>query len=341
MSVLGSPLTLTAQARPKQQRPRIVVGVINNMGDRALKTTERQLGNLLAQAAHDVEVQIRVFALSRTRRSPRAVDYIRAHYEPASAVADSELHALIVTGAQPQTDRLTEETYWEELVELIEWAKVHTVSTILSCLAAHAGVLHLDGIERRPLAEKCTGVFAFATQRPHPLVGKQGGTRLVPHSRYNGLPKDELEQADYAVLTCSPAHGVDTFAKSFGSLFVFLQGHPEYDSDSLAREYRRDMDLYLRRETDRKPTRPSGYFCEKAEIELCEMERRAQENRSYMRTRDLSMIDSLAPSEAIWRATAVSFYRNWIKMIESLIHRSCARPLGLEAPNLATQHYAL
>ena len=75
------------------------------------------------------------------------------------------LDALIITGAQPQADRLSNEPYWEELVEIIDWAKTNTASTILSCLAAHAGVLHLDGVERRPLPEKCTGVFGFEAER--------------------------------------------------------------------------------------------------------------------------------------------------------------------------------
>src|SRR5208337_3814777 len=99
--------------------------------------------------------------------------------------AHGELDALIVTGAQPRATRLNEEPYWEELIELIEWAKENTASTILSCLAAHAGVLHLDGVERRPLPEKCSGVFAFQAHRDHPLAGEQGRARLVPHSRYN------------------------------------------------------------------------------------------------------------------------------------------------------------
>ena len=111
---------------------------------------------------------------------------------PLSSAMDGELDALIITGAQPRAARLSDEPYWEELIELIDWAKEHTASTILSCLAAHAGVLYLDGVERRPLPEKCTGVFAFQAQRDHPLVGEQGRARLTPHSRYNSLLQSDL-----------------------------------------------------------------------------------------------------------------------------------------------------
>ena len=312
---MNGPARSTLRSRPAGKRAGIAIGLINNMGDEALKATERQFGSLVSEAAGEIGVSFRIFALKSTRRSSRALDYINARYEPASAAMDGDLDGLIITGAQPQADRLTDEPYWEELAELIDWAKLHTTSTILSCLAAHAGVLHLDGVERRPLPEKCTGVFAHAAETTHPLVGKQGRVRLIPHSRYNGLSRTELEQAGYVILTSSPGCGVDSFVKCFGSQFVFLQGHPEYDANSLAREYRRDMDRYLRGETERKPAKPSGYFGAEAEAELRAMERSAWEDRCRMQIKDISIIDALAPAEATWREAGITFYRSWLEMI--------------------------
>ncbi len=302
------------------------------MGDEALKVTERQFGQLVSMSAGDIDVQLRLFALKRTPRSPRALQYITERYEPASSATDGELDALIITGAQPRAARLSEEPYWEELIELIDWAKEHTASTILSCLAAHAGVLHLDGVERRPLPEKYAGVFAFQVQRDHPLVGEQGRARLTPHSRYNGLLQSDLEFAGYDVLTSSPVHGVDSFTKSVGSQFIFLQGHPEYEANSLAREYRRDMGLYLRGETDRSPPRPQGYFTAEAETKLRALELRPREDSRGVAIEDLSKIDALAPTEAPWRDAAISFYRSWIEAIVTATRRMSAKPPEVESP---------
>jgi homoserine O-succinyltransferase/O-acetyltransferase len=324
----------TSRSRPAGERAGISVGLINNMGDQALKITERQFGSLLSEAAGDIGVSFRIFALKSTRRSPRALDYIKARYEPASAAMDGDLDGLIITGAQPQADRLTEEPFWEELVELIDWAKLNTASTILSCLAAHAGVLHLDGVERRPLLEKCTGVFRFTAERTHPLVGKQGRVRLIPHSRYNGLSQSELEQAGYVVLTSSRTSGVDSFVKYFGSQFVFLQGHPEYDANSLAREYRRDMNQYLLGENDRIPARPKGYFGAEAEEKLSAMDCCTPEHRSQQQIQDLSIIEALAPAEALWREAAVSFFRSWIEMIAIEVNHT-----SKDGPNTAKHEY--
>jgi homoserine O-succinyltransferase len=332
---MNGPARSTLRSRPAGKRAGIAIGLINNMGDEALKATERQFGSLVSEAAGGIDVSLRVFALKSTRRSARALDYINARYEPASAAMDGDLDGLIITGAQPQADRLSDELYWEELAEVIDWAKLHTTSTILSCLAAHAGVLYLDGVERRPLPEKCTGVFGFTAERTHSLVGKQNRMRLIPHSRYNGLSRSELEQAGYVILTSSPECGVDSFVKAFGSQFVFLQGHPEYDANSLAREYRRDMDRYLRGETEREPVRPSGYFEAKAEAELRAIERSAHGARCRTQTNDLSIIDALAPAEPAWREAAIAFYHSWLEMLANTDQRRCA-PLNVVTDEFAS-----
>jgi homoserine O-succinyltransferase/O-acetyltransferase len=295
-------------------RRTVVIGLINNMGDEALKVTERQFGGLLSASIEDVDVRLRLFALKGTPRSPSAVEFLDARYEPASEVMRSGLDALIITGAPPRARRLNEEPYWRELIEIIDWAKENTASIILSCLAAHAGVLHLDGVERRPLSEKCLGVFDFWVTRDHPFVGRQGSRRVVPHSRHNGLLQSDLESAGYEVLTSSPVHGVDCFTKSFGSQFVFFQGHPEYDADSLAREHRRDLGRYLRGETDAKPPAPQGYFEREAELELGGLHRLAHENPDRFASYDLSKVDELAPRRAKWRSAATTFFRNWMEL---------------------------
>ena len=330
-----APTRSASRSQPAGERAGITIGLVNNMSDEALKITERQFGSLVSEAAGDVDVSFRVFALKSTPRSPRALDYINARYEPISAAMDGDLDGLIITGAQPQADRLSDEPYWEELADLIEWAKVHTTSTILSCLAAHAGVFYLDGVERRRLPEKCTGVFASAAETTHRLVGRQGRVTLIPHSRYNGLLRSELEQAGYSILTSSRGCGVDSFVKSFGSQFVFLQGHPEYDANSLAREYRRDVDRYLRGETGSKPARPKGYFGAEAEAKLDAMERGSREDRRRMQIEDISIVDAMAPTEPAWREAAIAFYCGWLEMIANTNLRTRA-PLNAGTDEFAS-----
>jgi homoserine O-succinyltransferase len=292
------------------------------MGDEALKPTERQFATVLSASATDIDIQLRLFCLNRIPRSARALEHISLCYEPGDSAIRADLDGLIITGAQPRTARINEEPYWQELIEIIDWAKNNTASTIFSCLAAHAGVLHLDGIERRRLPEKRVGVFAFKAQGDHSLI-ERGPAHIIPHSRYNDISQSDLELAGYDILTSSPVYGVDTFKKSFGSQFIFLQGHPEYDANSLAREYRRDLGRYFRSQTETTPPMPKGYFSSEAEAELRELERRAREKPRCAVTDDFAYIDGLAPPEAEWRNAATAFFRNWIKTI---VVRQSRRP---------------
>ena len=82
----------------------------------------------------------------------------------------------------------------------------------------------------------------------------------MPHSRWNEIPEEALAASGYRVLTRSEDAGVDTFVKQRRSLFVFFQGHPEYESHSLLLEYRRDVGRFLRGERDSYPSMPFGYF---------------------------------------------------------------------------------
>src|SRR5205823_4965141 len=137
---------------------------------------------------------------------------------------------LIVTGTEPKAPDLKDEPYWNSLTRVLEWAEDHTYSTILSCLAAHAGILHIDGIVRRPLGDKRFGVFECVRVADHPLTAEAPRRLQMPHSRWNEIPEEALLACGYRVLTRSADAGVDAFVKQRKSLFVFFQGHPEYEA---------------------------------------------------------------------------------------------------------------
>jgi homoserine O-succinyltransferase len=102
-------------------------------------------------------------------------------------------------------------------------------------------VLRRDKIVRRRQPIKLPGVFEAEAVASHELVEGFGARTSIPHSRYNGLDEGELAAKGYVMLTRSREGGVDMFVLEEESLSVFLQGHPEYDADTLAREYRRDV----------------------------------------------------------------------------------------------------
>ena len=209
----------------------ISIGLINNMPDAALAATERQFSDLIRAATPNVVVLLKLFAMPDLPRGDEARRMLAERYRDISALWNTPLDGLIVTGTEPRANNLSDEPYWDSLSKVVDWARENTFSTIWSCLAAHAAVLHADGIERRALNEKRCGIFDCRLVADHPLTEHFPEPLWVPHSRYNDLPEQALVASGYKILTRSKSAGVDTFAKQDGSFFLFFQGHPEYEAD--------------------------------------------------------------------------------------------------------------
>ena len=200
----------------------VEVALLNNLGDAGLKGGERQFVEILSAAAGPDPVRLRLFSLPGIVRGEEARARIEARYADFADLMQSRVDGLVVTGCEPLAASLPREPVWPALTEVIDWAEHNTLSTIFSCLAAHAAVLHLDGVDRRRLARKCSGVFAVERAGDHPLLAGLRAPLVVPHSRWNRLDAGELRTAGYDILTRSPEIGVDMFVKQWRSLFVFL-----------------------------------------------------------------------------------------------------------------------
>lgn len=290
----------------------LAIGLVNNMPDTALKTTERQFRELLASAASGRPYSLRVFSFPELPRSPDGWRYVAEHHEPIADLWSADLDGLIVTGAAPAAQKVEDEPCWPTLTRLVEWAERHTRSTIWSCLAAHAAVRHIDGIERRPLGPKLSGVFECVRLADHPLLATMPARWTTPHSRYNVLPEERLRGRGYRVLSRSREAGADIFAKRCGSLFVFLQGHPEYDAGALGREYRRDVVQFLAGKSDTYPELPANYFPADVAAAMREFRDVA------LRDRDAALFERFPPLPAMnatWRPAAVDFYAAWVSQL--------------------------
>ncbi len=295
-------------------REPIVVGLVNNMPDSALQATERQFRDLLAAASANRALQLRVFSFPDLVRADAAKQYVREHYEDIGMLWDARVDGLIVTGTEPRAPTLSGESYWPSLTRLIDWAEDHTKSTVWSCLAAHAAVLHLDGVERRPFATKLSGVFECAKSSDDAILAGMPAEWRVPHSRHNTLAARPLVDAGYDILSSSMAIGVDMFARRGHSLFLFLQGHPEYDAGALLREYQRDITRYLSGKSERYPDMPSGYFSDDVSAAFCAVRQAAMRDRN---AEALSALPNAVTEPAQpWRDPGVRLYSNWLSHLE-------------------------
>jgi len=296
----------------------ITLALINNMPDPALEDTELQFFELLDIASGDVPVFLKLFSLTGIPRTDRGERHLNSFYWGIDDLWNSRFDGVIITGTEPRCPDLRNETYWPVLTQVFDWAERNTASTILSCLAAHAGVLHSDGIVRHALSDKQFGVFEFAKSADHQLTSDTAETIRFPHSRWNEVRADELTASGYLVLTQSSEGGVDTFVKKKKrSLFVHFQGHPEYGAQTLQKEYRRDIKRFLRGERESYPSMPKGYFEAAARAllnrfrEAVEADRREELIEAFP---EAAVVNSLRKT---WHSSAVSIYKNWLEYLVS------------------------
>jgi homoserine O-succinyltransferase len=291
------------------------IGLLNNMPDSAFKQTERQFRRLIGPRAG-----VKLFAFDHIARGEQVTDEIRRNYQSHRLIATSDIDALVITGCEPRAARLDQEPYFEAFAEIVDWARSGTVSTLFSCLAAHAAVLHLDGIERRPLGGKLSGVFDVHATRQHGVLNGMADTVPVPHSRFNGLNEAELDQGGYSVIRRSDTVGADLFVRDDDSLFVFLQGHPEYSADSLAREYRRDVGRYLDATRQDYPALPANYYPAQTQAIFSAFQERALAARdAQLFTTFPSFAEAPVPAP-VWDGPAQAMFRNWLSMVARRRH---------------------
>lgn len=315
----GEAVLSPAQADAQDIRE-LHVGVLNVMPDAALIPTERQFLTLLGNANSIVQIHAHLFTVDGIKRSEGAQAYIDAYYESFDQLKADGLDALIITGANIEPGPLEHQEFWKPLIEVITWAKDHVTSTLCSCLSSHALVYHLYGIERERLAAKRWGVFAHrAVKRDHPLLRGMNTKFDMPHSRWHTLTRPALERAGLQVLVESFSSDVAVATSADGLRLVFLQGHPEYDTTSLLKEYKRDLLAWAGGDTTGLPPFPEHYLDPEAKTILGKyvdwIIRARQVDGHYPAFPEDEIVEGLHNS---WADSARSLFANWIGLVYQL-----------------------
>ncbi len=311
-SLHGASLQPTRGAIAGARRDCLEIAFVNNMPDSAVAATQAQFMRLVRAALGETAFKFRCYLSRNVRRSEETRRILRQTHDDLDVLFERGADVLIVTGAEPQSPLLTDEPYWPDLARLVDWARDHTATSLWSCLAAHAAVLRLDGITRLRAAEKFSGVYAFERNLDDCLVRGAGPMVTTPHSRYNGLARSELERSGYQISSWSESVGVNVFWRREPSHFVFTQGHPEYDAETLLREYRRDVLRFLAGERDAYPRVPENYFTPRTEARLERFRARAVGRGREGHEEVLDEILTAEELEIGWAPDSARLYHNWL-----------------------------
>ena len=296
------------------------IGFLNMMPDTALEATERQFIRLVGNCNRIAQFYVYPFSLPGLPRSQETLEYIEQYYSKFEDLKEQSLDALIITGANVANPNLEDEPFWDPLMEVVRWADRNVASTLCSCLATHALLKYQYGIDRKPLPKKRWGVYSHRISQPgHPLL-RDINTRFdVPHSRYNEISKQQLEDAGLTVLVESEEGGVHMVVSPDQFRMIFFQGHPEYDRNSLLKEYKREVLRYLAGELDTAPPYPDHFFSGQAKRVAEQFLVQAQ-HASAQRKEIPGLLEEELESilDNTWGDTAKAVVNNWLGLVYKL-----------------------
>ena len=225
------------RARTQDIRP-LKIAIVNLMP--TLEATETQLIRMMANTPLQLDLYLLTMDTDKHQREEDQ-DHLRLFYQTFDEIKNQKFDGMLITGAPLEKLAYEEVDYWKELTEIMDYTKQNVFSTMHICWGAQAALYYHYGINKRMLPEKLFGVF------PHTRVNRSCLTRgfddvfYVPHSRHSQVLTEDIEKVpQLKVLAESPQAGPHLCATR-DHRWIFVQGHWEYERDTLEHEYRRDL----------------------------------------------------------------------------------------------------
>lgn len=313
---------LSQQRADTQTIRELHIGLLNIMPDKALEATERQFFRLVGQSNQIVQFFMHPFSLDEIERGDEAEQHIKKYYKTFTQIKEQGLDALIITGANVTQPHLEKEPFYKALSEVINWAYDNVTSTLCSCLATHTVLQTKYQQKRQALEQKCWGVFPHKVIKKHPLVNHINTIFNVPHSRFNEITPQQFQTAGLSVLVGSEK-GVHLAVSEDLFRLVFFQGHPEYDTISLLKEYKREMILCAKNKQN-QPIFPENYLDEQAQAILNEFYAKFVENKVTILQFPEELIAKQLDNS--WRDSASAVMNNWIGCVYQVTHQDRKKP---------------
>lgn len=233
---------MTQERATHQDIRPLKIGILNLMPTKIV--TETQLLRLLSNSPLQIDIELIQTASHISKNT--AAEHLFKFYRTFDDIKDELFDGFIITGAPVEQMEFEEVDYWPELCTFLEWTKSHVYSSLHICWGAQAALYYHYGIQKHPLPKKMFGVFEHDTLEPtHPLVRGFDEVFYAPHSRHTTIKKEDvLACPKLQLLASSDEAGAYLIASRSGRQF-FATGHSEYDRDTLAAEYFRDVNKGL------------------------------------------------------------------------------------------------
>ncbi|MDR0714552.1 MAG: homoserine O-succinyltransferase [Bacteroidales bacterium] len=203
-------------------------------------TTETHLLRMLSNTPLQVEITLLNTLSHESKNTP--AEHLRNFYTTFDAICRRRYDGLIITGAPVEMLDFEEVDYWDELVQIMDWATCNVTSTLFICWSAQAGLYHYYGVPKYVLPRKQFGIFKHTLNNSKaPIVHGFDDEFMAPHSRHTEIRRKDIEKVpQLEIISESPEAGV-YLVRDVGNRRIFVTGHSEYDACTLKSEYERDL----------------------------------------------------------------------------------------------------
>lgn len=263
------------RAATQDIRP-LKIAIVNLMPTK--ETTETQLLRLLGNTP--LQIDISLVRMENHEATHVSEEHLEKFYIPSSDIFKHKYDGLIVTGAPVEQMPFEDVDYWNELCDIMDYAKGNVFSTLFICWGAQAGLYHNYGIKKIPLEKKAFGIIPnHKTSLNEPLLRGFDDIFPVPTSRHTTVSRNSIIRIKDLKILAENEENEITLCKSCDNRSIFMMGHLEYDTETLSKEYWRDKEKGL------DINIPQNYFPQD---------------------------DSSQKPLNTWRSTAHLFFSNWL-----------------------------
>ena len=205
--------------------------------------TEIQLLRLISKTPLQIDVD---FLMMQSHVSKNTnVSHLKKFYQTFNGIKNDCYDGMIITGAPLEHLKFNDVDYWDEICEVMKWSKTHVFSTVHICWGAQAGLYYHYGIHKVDYNQKLFGIYTQRLCSTHFLVDGFDDEFCTPQSRYTGINEKQVKENDnLEIVLYSHLFGINMVI-SKDSKNIFILGHLEYDADTLAKEYQRDIEKGL------------------------------------------------------------------------------------------------
>ena len=202
--------------------------------------TETQLLRLLSNSPLQLDIEFLQVATHKAKNVSKS--HMDKFYKTFDEVNENKYDGMIITGAPIEQMEFEEVDYWDELCKIMDWSKTNVYSTFHICWGAQAALYYHYGIKKYKTPKKIFGIFPHTClDDTHPLMRGLDDVYYVPHSRHTEIKMSDIAQVkDLQIISYSEEAGVHIVSDMECRKF-FVTGHSEYDRDTLAKEYFRDL----------------------------------------------------------------------------------------------------